>query len=300
MTSDRLIRPAQGTLTDTSVRPVVDMLSSCEMEDLEDRIVVDLSTVRFARPGGLVPLLTYLETAARANPGRILIICPASDDCLSYLAAANFLQSAADLVETQGDAGYSNRRPGSAETVLPITRITNTHDAGEVRSRVRSSLDQMLGDADASWREVKNAICATVHEMATNVAVHARTQAGWIAAQRYTNYFSGRRYVEFAIGDAGCGIRSSLAVRHTHLASAADDEALHDMLVYGLSSLSGHHGTGYYTLKEAARRYDGTFLLRSGTGVVRRPRSGDQQILQREGSLAAWPGTQLAVSITCA
>lgn len=109
---------------------------------------------------------------------------------------------------------------------------------------------------------------------------------------------NGKNFVRVGIADAGRGIRASLTPEHPDLATLRDGAVLHRMIEQGLSSrTSGSRGMGYFVLRRAARRLDGSFYLRSGGGAVQQLR---RRALEAVEGLVPWRGTHLEISLTCA
>ena len=190
----------------------------------------------------------------------------------------------------------------SAHTLLPLTRVdTKKGENAEIQRLMRQvddRLEEMLGSGGQRWRPQKSSIRSTVRELCMNVFHHAEADEGWIAAQRYFNHYTGDPYIEIAIGDAGQGIRKSLAPSYLELRSAADSAAMIRMVTEQLtSSRDQRRGNGYYVLQRATRLLDGSFLLWSGSGAVRQHRSS--QKLKATDHATSWPGTQLKITLTC-
>jgi hypothetical protein len=261
-----------------------------------EALVVDLAGVTFVTPFALVTLAALV--ARRDGGAPVRVVCPSHADCRQYLAVSGFLQQITMFVTVDGADGLLWAAPSwGANTVLPLTRLDNGTALQALRGRVQERLVTMLGAHEQQRRREIAPILSTILEACTNVFEHANYPVVWLAAQRYVNSFTGAAYVEIAIADAGRGIKESLVTRLVHLRPVADGEAIERMLTEGLSRFEeSYRGNGYQLLQEATRERDGSFFLRSGNGAVSHPRRSG---LRREGFGSRWPGTQLAVRLTC-
>ena len=287
--------PSRSTLSIQTVEPLVASLTGFEAL-LEEEVTLDLSEVRFVRPSGLVALATYVDAAV--NDGiRVSLTSPRSSDCCEYMAASGVLQYCASIAEVIGASGRESKSSSLSNTVLALHVVETESDAVAARLEVARGLHQVLGSGNMKWEGIRKAIAAAIHEMCTNIAFHARARRGFVIAQRYFNRFQERHWVEFAVGDAGVGIRETLSEAYPDLATAPERHVLKRMITERLTRRSDHGGSGYYTLQRAVREHNGTLTLHSGCGqVVLRPRAATPQL----STLGVrWPGTVLAATIDC-
>lgn len=253
-------------------------------------IVVDLRAIRFAEPYPLALCAAMIQE--RAMGGRsMVVLCPPAETCGWYLARSGFIAH----VEVFSEVICASRLRGSAPdqpfgTVLPLQALQSSDQVASVSSAFEKFIGG--GRADAVIRP----IVSTLEELCANIFHHAAYPIGWFVGQRYRNGYQGREFVELAIVDAGQGIRQSLGQRFPELLRIADSLVIRRMLDQGLSS-SGDpfRGNGYHVLQRAAKQLDGSFTLRSGTGVVTQPRGAPPRQRDYEPS---WPGTQLRVRFT--
>jgi len=113
--------------------------------------------------------------------------------------------------------------------------------------------------------------------------------------QTYRNK-SGERYLVMSIGDAGIGVRRSLAANMA-LAERleSDAQALGVAVQPGASRFaSGGHGGGLPRVLEIARRYEGRVAFRSGAGAL--AYNGSDQA-RRSFEAAPLGGTQLRIML---
>jgi len=258
--------------------------------------VLDLTGVQFVSPGPIVALTAILEHLSLGGT-RARILAPSRYDCRRYLVANGFVAAASAFADFDGIDDVRGGSSGASDTVLPLTRLASIDDIPPLLRDIESRLDEMLGSGSKGWERAKGPLRSTVRELCANIAEHAGGTSGWIAAQRYRNHRAGTPFVRIAIGDAGRGIRRSLATQHTELLRATDGEALERMLKEHLtSSPQAFRGNGYFVLQKATEELAGSFHLRSGTAEIQRPRGGGDR---RRNGLVAWPGTFLDISLTC-
>ena len=95
--------------------------------------------------------------------------------------------------------------------------------------------------------------------------------------------------MEIAISDLGQGIRSSLSAVHGR---AAGSTSGYIRRALGGLSARGHTAQGLNRLRTIAVTYGGALSIRSSDGCVTATAAG----LRRRDGLAAFPGTQIAVT----
>ena len=286
-----------GELTIATVGKVVDAIVAADRQLIDaDSVMLDLSSVSFVTPGSIVTLAAIIEPVSKSLP-RLQLLVPTSSECLRYMASAGFLKTISAFAEIVGAADVQSIEPVYRETLLPLTRLAASAEIPALLQRLEAQLDDMLGSGDESWKGTKRPILSAIRELCENVFQHAGETPGWIAAQKYRNGKTGKAYVEIAIGDAGRGIRRSLATRFTELLNVTDSVALQRMIAEKLTrSTNAYRGTGYFVLQLATKQLDGSFHLRSGQGAIDRRRGGQVQHREESGQ---WPGTQLQIRLTC-
>lgn len=287
-----------GQLTIQSAASLIDaMLFAEERTPSALSLALDLDGVTFVTPSAIVALAAMIEHA-RPRLSALRVVLPRNSDCRRYLAAAGFAQAIAQWADVPESDDVRGLEPSAGlETLLPLCRLSGTDQIPGLLQGLERSLDSMLGGGDTSWDSTKRPILSTIRELCDNVFQHAGGAPGWVAAQKYRNRKSGKDYVEIAIGDAGRGIRRTLATRFTELLKVSDGEALERMLVEHLTrSTNAYRGVGFFVLQKATKDLDGSFYLRSGAGALERARRG--ALVRKEG-LSAWPGAQLEMRLTC-
>lgn len=219
--------PTRPRLSIQTVEPLVTSLTGFEAW-LGEEVTLDLSQVRFVCPSGLVALTTYVDAAV--NDGvRVSLRSPENSDCCEYMAASGVLQYCAGIAEVVGASGREAKSTSLSSTVLALHVVETESDAVAARLQVERGLHQVLGSGSARWERVRKAVTAAVHEMCANIAFHARAQRGFVIAQKYFNRFQGRHWVEFAVGDAGVGIRKTLSEAYPDLGRVCQVNRVSDL-----------------------------------------------------------------------
>ena len=259
-------------------------------------LILDLRRAEFVSPYGAVGILSSVAAHVTAG-GQIRTLCPEQEGCRRYLAASGMLQHLAELGELEGDGGLRSTNPSwTAGTVLPLTSLSAESEIAGTWHQFEDRLRSLLSRTGDGNGPKLGPIGSTLFEICQNVFDHAgEGRIAWVAAQQYLNRWTQMPFIEIAIGDAGCGIRTSLGSTHSEVLHGTDSEAIVRAL-RGLSRKPGYSGNGYGVLQDAARNLDGSFLLQSGTGVVRRPR---RKSLIRTDRVLSWPGTRVQVCLTC-
>ena len=284
--------PSDLTLSIDSVAPVVRTLS-VPYGMLMREIVVDLSATQWVTPAGLVGLVAGLSWATERGT-TVRVVCPEDGDVCSYLGGCGVLQRCAEIgVNLSGSQRHEGRTPSMGRKGLVLTAFDTDDEVGTIRRRVGPVLERVLGGGDDEWVQRRGAFRGAVHEMTTNVVLHTDS-TGFVLAQKYVTR-RGEHFVEFAVGDAGPGIASTLREAHPGLQGVLDHEVLDRMVRDGLSRKGG--GAGYQTVRDFTSRNRGRFDLRSGDAKLTLRRG---QRAPRASSLGwTWPGTVLSGSITC-
>lgn len=287
----------RGKLTQASIRSVLDPLTSIE-EGKFPAVRVGLEGVSFVPPGPIVTLTSIIAIVGQQQTSQLVIGAPTDYDCRRYLATNGFFSALSGVAEFEGANDVLEIPPSDdCDTVLPLTKLSDTDDLPPLVRRVDNRLDELLGDGHLDWKSVKGAIRGTVREICDNIFQHAGGAPGWIAAQRYRNRRTTVPFLEIGISDTGRGIRRSLAGRFTELLKVSDSEAIERMLKERLTSReAAYRGTGYHVLRQATAELNGTFHLRSGSAVHEHSRTG---VPHRIDGLVHWPGTHLCVSLSC-
>ena len=133
-------------------------------------------------------------------------------------------------------------------------------------------------------------------ELSSNVLDHAQAEYGGVVATQTYAARNGTRYLVMSIGDAGMGVRRSLAANFA-LAErlGTDAQALGVSVQPGSSRFgTGGRGGGLPRVLDIARRYGGNVAFRSGTGALSyRGKANEKSLFDTSNQ----PGTQLRIML---
>ncbi len=268
----------------------------------EGPLELDLTAAQFFDPYGIVALVLFLNhLPPEALPVQLKLegfpLQKGADlpqnGPVSYLTRMGFWEE----IEAKIDArpGGCPARPmwSADKNVLIDVTILHSHDAIAVMLRKTGEILQNLGYSAIG----RGHVMEVLSELCSNVLLHAQTEfGGVVATQTYKNPKSGTRYLVMSIGDAGIGVRRSLAANMA-LADRleSDAQALGVSVQSGCSRFSsGGHGGGLPRVLEIARRYGGRVAFRSGTGALAYHGAEDQK---RSFDTAPLAGTQLRINL---
>jgi hypothetical protein len=251
-----------------------------------DQLVVDLRDVWFVDSYAMVTLLTATWVNWLGGAGVELKL-PKSKSPRTYLARMHFF----DLLPP--DVACADPFPTveeKASPLLPLSRLDM--DAGE------SAVDDL---ANFIWPQlpphVRQGFVDALAEVGINALQHADSSIGFIAAQRFEGDFQGRKAprLQFVIGDAGIGIRASLAAGRPEAGGMSDRDAILLAMQEGVTGKPGRNsGVGLSTVGDYADAFGGVFRVRSGDGMVVRRLGGEKEIARDVPDL---PGTVVAVEL---
>jgi hypothetical protein len=176
--------------------------------------------------------------------------------------------------------------------VLLDVTIFRTHDAISAMLHQTGEILQNLGYTVTA----RGHVLEVLSELCSNVLLHANTLFGGVAAMQTYRNRAGTRYVVMSIGDAGIGVRKSLA-NNASLASRleSDAQALGVAVQAGSSRFGvGGHGGGLPRVLEIASRYGGRVAFRSGAGALAYNGASDER---RAFNASNLKGTQLRISL---
>ena len=252
-----------------------------------DKIVFDLSSIKFIKPPALIGLLVLIESliqkASNQRP-NILITAPKDKHVLDYLLKINFVGT----LQSMGGWKITGKMPTKISRkirpVIPITRFKTANDIENIATKMSEIFQTDLIGLSTLLQP-----CHVIFsELADNVIHHAGSGGGYILAQQYS-YRNGPM-IDIAVGDAGIGIPSSLRNNPNLAGLFTDDKsaiilALRDQVTrfddpyrgFGLGhikaelgsitkrSLTIRSGTGYAIVKGSGYTFTGVNKWLPGT-----------------------------------
>ncbi len=263
---------------------------------------LDLSRATFFDPYGMCALVLFLnhlppdvlpvELKLQNFPQDVSGEIEYSNGAVSYLTRMGFWEEVHEKLAAKSDQiPIRPARLVDRSVLLDIT-IMRSHDAISVMLRKTGEILENLGYAITA----RGHVLEVLSELCSNVLLHAQTEFGGVAAMQTYKGKSGERYLVLSIGDAGIGVRRSLAANMA-LAERLDSDAqaLGVAVQPGASRFaSGGHGGGLPRVLEIARRYGGRVAFRSGRGALAFDGREDQR---RSFETSALAGTQLRIML---
>lgn len=227
-----------------------------------ERVNLDLTTLSFIDPAGLVTLAAVAERAAEAGRA-VAVTAPADPDLATYLARMRF--------------GEVLNRLGIAHDLRPVTE----HDTGARLVELRrfedpAGLDAVIAALVQTYLTAEpdrlQPLYAALGEIGANVIQHSGKSHGHVALQRFPR----TGVVEFAVGDSGVGLRTSL-----RQSRAVEDDRVAVTVAaqrHESSLPAPGRGQGISRVIETAWAHNGTVRLVSGsaTGLFGRSRGRPQ------------------------
>lgn len=237
--------------------------------------VIDLTSVGFIRPAGVIGMLTLLE---RLNSERKLvkILLPQSDEVCAYLSKIRLLDALRMITSIKGSKGVIEKVLPRVTPFVPVSGFTTSQEVDAIAIKIEESMQSESGLAPLLGT------CYTIAtELANNVIEHSGGARGWILAQRYKSPTGA--IIEMAVGDAGMGLRASLAQNRRWAGRIMSDrDAMRLVGKPGVSRYSDiHRGYGLDFVCQEIRAKERRLIMRSGTGCLVVYDSGIRRTFER-------------------
>ncbi len=224
---------------------------------------VDLSGVRFVRPGGLVALSSLLE--AWTAEDRPLVVRLPPDGVAGYMHRMDFFARFEDKLLYDKDV--TRLEVGARHSRASLSELRTVHTEDEV-ALITRDFHRLLSEGDLARAEV-NRCCTVLSEFLENAVVHAESPCGAYTAIQ--TYRMGSERVCVAVADAGIGIPATLR-DHPQAARrgiSTDGGLIELAAVDGVSRLGDARGGGFGSALRSVGRGKGAMTAWSGEGWVR-------------------------------
>ncbi len=213
-------------------------------------VQLDLSMVTWTYPSGLVALACISRSAASLE-----VVWPTAVDQQRYLSRMHLDQVL--RAQHPGVLPLPDVRHHAAE-LCEVAFAQQTRDVDQLSDLVRDHAESAR--IPAEWAE---ALEEGTWEICDNALVHSDWGGGFLAAQHYFQ----RREIEYAVGDAGVGIRGSLLIEYPDLAD--DVSAILKAREYGATRFGQNtRGAGLSETVDQVTALGGRVVVRSGTAMV--------------------------------
>ena len=224
---------------------------------------VDLSRVRFVRPGGLVGLSSLIESWTMED--RPLRVKLPSDDVAAYMQRMDFFANFGDKLLYDKDVTCLEIGTRHDDASLSELRTVRTED--EV-SAVTGDFHRLLSKSYLARTEV-NRCCTVLSEFLENAVIHAESPCGAYTAIQ--TYRMGGKRVCVAVADAGVGIPTTLRDHREAVSRgiSTDGGLIELAAVDGVSRLGDTRGGGFGSALRSVGRGNGALTAWSGEGWVK-------------------------------
>lgn len=251
--------------------------------EVEDELYLNLSSLSFVDPYALVGL-TCLIDAASAFEVPINIAEPRDSSAATYLHRAGL----GDVLEEAGVHEHGlpavNRHDTSGRH-LELARF----DAAGV-NKLGGMIAKALADQGLN-QSIAGSVSTAIWEAGDNVHTHSGAPRGGVACAQLYRANSESPYIIWAVGDAGVGVRSSLARRYD---VTDDGHALWTAIEPGVTTTDDERGVGLGDTIDLMVGHNATMYFRSGEARM----TATPQI-KRVDTVALIQGTVLAGRIDC-
>ncbi len=250
-----------------------------------DSYSFDMGAVEFLQPYGVMALLTAARLLA-VRVGKPVILDRLDPSVQLYLDRMDAFDVASEWLRPTSTLGESWDRNPHTANLLELTPIGGREDVAAAIERVRRIFAYWLDAPHMGY------LSTVLSELCNNIHEHSGDHRGHILVQKHELATEGQVAVRLAVGDLGCGVRTSLSTRHGEIGQGPLDY-LREALAGRSARASGRGGLGLRVVEQTIAPM-GYLWLRSDTAAV--VTRGPGLARGREG-LAHMPGTQLAVEL---
>ncbi|OFV77032.1 hypothetical protein [Rhodococcus erythropolis] len=244
-----------------------------DSDDDGDSVVIDLTHAEFVDTLGLVTVAVVAEDA-QTQGRKVDIKLPRLISPRNWLSRMH-LRSALESIGLACDLGQVNETP-LGDRILELHRFDS--------STPDELADKVYAVLSADDPQEAGVMYSSVAEAAANVCDHSGKDGGWAALRQVGK--GAKRRVEFAVADAGVGLRSSLANAHS---VTNDVDAMQLAVTQGVSGTGlVRRGLGLSSIAETAADRSGQLRLFSGRATGQTMPNGE--LLSRV-SPTRYPGT---------
>lgn len=274
-----------GKLTLTSFDSVYARLSKlAPTEPLQ----LDMSSLQFSEPGGLLPLVCVLRNHVRAGGNLVIQSFPDPDAC-GYLERMNFY----DVLGARCPHSPKRRRSGG-DRFIEITEIADPKLSERTKDKLHSLVKgkvEIKGAIGASFLTACGELIENTRH-AYNVSVDPLAES-WPSALVLAQYYEHSNMLHFAVADSGIGIRRSLGAKDPNL-YPTERHVIQAALVLGLSgAVSPGKGVGLAAIQRFMARNGGRFSIRTGPCLAVITPSSQK----RAYNVSPWKGTVVTLEI---
>lgn len=254
------------------------------------RYVFDMSKVTFIEPCGVIALLSIVRQCAMQTGERVLIK-NLNEQLYPYLHRMDLFRVGEAWLKPLMPLNEEWSRNAQTTNLLELTPITSYDDVTSVLERAHGIFAPWLSAAELSNLK------SVISELCQNIYQHSGDVHGCVLIQKYQPDGQNRVSICLAVGDSGCGIRTSLSKRHRGLGDDPLDFIRGAMDGNRTSRPHGRGGLGLRTVRDIATAHRGYVSVRSETASVT---DWGKSRIYSSSNLARIAGTQVSVKLCAA
>lgn len=253
------------------------------------RYVLDMEDVHFIEPCGVIGLVSVTRLLAGAT-GKRVFIKNLGDQVYPYLHRMNLFQAAGEWLRPVELMKEEWSRNANTINLLELTQISGVENVYMVVERAQSIFGPWLAPDDL------DNLIRVISELCQNIYQHSGDEHGCVLIQKYHSEARHKISICLAVGDSGCGIRSSLMPRFKGLGDEPLDFIRAAMDGNFTSRRNNKGGLGLRTVRDIATSYNGYVTVRSESASITDwgHRKGGMQYAT---NLTQVPGTQVSVKM---
>lgn len=253
------------------------------------RYVLDMEDVHFVEPCGVIGLVTVARSLADAT-GKRVFIKNLGAQVYPYLHRMNLFQAAGEWLRPIESMSEEWSRNANTINLLELTQISGVDNVYTVVERAQSIFTPWLAPDDL------DNLIRVISELCQNIYQHSGDPHGCVLIQKYHSEVQHKVSICLAVGDSGCGIRSSLMPRFSGLGDEPLDFIRAAMDGNFTCRRNNKGGLGLRTVRAIATDYNGYVTVRSESASITDwgKRKGGMQYATNLTQLA---GTQVSVKM---
>lgn len=252
------------------------------------RYVLDMEDVHFIEPCGVIGLVSVARFLAGATGKRVLIK-NLGDQVYPYLHRMNLFYAAEEWLRPIELINEEWSRNANTINLLELTQITGVENVYMVVERAQSIFAPWLAPDDLGN------LIRVISELCQNIYQHSNDPHGCVLIQKYHSEAQHKVSICLAVGDTGCGIRSSLMPRFSGLGDEPLDFIRAAMDGNFTSRRNNKGGLGLRTVRDIIATYNGYVSVRSESASI--TDWGRKGGMQYATNLARVAGTQVSVKM---
>ncbi|MEP6911856.1 MAG: ATP-binding protein [bacterium] len=242
-----------------------------------------MADVNFVEPCGVIALLSAARELSSLS-GKQVLFKNLREDTHLYLDRMNLFQVGRSWLRPTLPLSQEWSRNPSTINLLELTCVRDYDDVSAVAEKAKAIFADWLTEDELTD------LIRVISELCQNIYQHSGDLDGCVLIQKY--YPDPKRvFICLAVGDSGCGIKTSLWERYRGLGEEPIDFIRAAMDGNFTSRKHGRGGLGLRVVREIAHNHRGYVTVRSDTASVT---DWGQGSLRPVTGLAHVAGTQVS------